>query len=145
MSNGARSDGKIGTSASHVSSRQTRTRVQKAAKVQEACACILPFYHQDQLSNHAICDASKGGRRRQRDTIRSSSDVYTTRYRGTTCAEEGKASKRAVESDAEAKMPDGVEFTVAEPIVDRKSVFIGRACPITHPSQVCALTCFVND
>lgn len=60
-------------------------------------------------------------------------------------AEEGKASKRVVESDAEAKMPEGVEFTVAEPIVDRKSVFIGRACPITHPSQVCARTCFVND
>ena len=52
--------------------------------------------------------------------------------------EEGKASARVVESDAEAKMPEGVELTVTEPIVDRKSVFIGRACAITHPSQVCA-------
>lgn len=33
-------------------------------------------------------------------------------------------------------MPEGTEFTVAEPIVDRKSVFIGRACQITDPSQV---------
>lgn len=36
----------------------------------------------------------------------------------------------------EVEMPEGTEFTVAEPIVDRKSVFIGRACQITDPSQV---------
>lgn len=29
------------------------------------------------------------------------------------------------------------ELVEAEPIVDRKSVFIGRACRISHPSQVC--------
>jgi len=33
-------------------------------------------------------------------------------------------------------LPDGIEFAVAEPIVDRKSVFIGRACQITDPAQV---------
>ncbi|PCH40929.1 UPF0029-domain-containing protein [Wolfiporia cocos MD-104 SS10] len=33
-------------------------------------------------------------------------------------------------------LPEGVAFTVAEPIVDRKSVFIGRACRITDPAQV---------
>ncbi|EPS98770.1 hypothetical protein FOMPIDRAFT_1164900 [Fomitopsis schrenkii] len=50
---------------------------------------------------------------------------------------EGRKSARGVvESEAEAKMPEGVEFTIPEPIVDRKSVFIGRACPIMHPSQV---------
>ena len=30
----------------------------------------------------------------------------------------------------------GVELIEADPITDRKSVFIGRACRITHPSQV---------
>lgn len=35
-----------------------------------------------------------------------------------------------------AAMPAGVELIEAEPITDRKSVFIGRACRITHPSQV---------
>ncbi|GBE79825.1 Protein IMPACT homolog [Sparassis crispa] len=34
------------------------------------------------------------------------------------------------------RIPDGVEIVEAEPIVDRKSVFIGRACRITDPSQV---------
>lgn len=29
-----------------------------------------------------------------------------------------------------------IEMYLAEPIVDRKSVFIGRACAITHPSEV---------
>ncbi|KAF8709455.1 aldehyde dehydrogenase family, partial [Rhizoctonia solani] len=40
------------------------------------------------------------------------------------------------ELPAPVELPAGVEFTIAEPIIDRKSVFIGRACRITHPSQV---------
>lgn len=35
-----------------------------------------------------------------------------------------------------SEMPDGVDFFIADPIVERKSVFIGRACRITDPSQV---------
>lgn len=31
---------------------------------------------------------------------------------------------------------DGVEFSVSEPIVDRKSIFIGRACKLSSPNQV---------
>lgn len=34
------------------------------------------------------------------------------------------------------ELPEGIELVVAEPIVDRKSLFVGRACRITHPSQV---------
>ncbi|KAG8760599.1 eIF2 kinase Gcn2p negative regulator, partial [Ceratobasidium sp. 428] len=37
---------------------------------------------------------------------------------------------------ATVELPAGIEFTVAEPIIDRKSVFIGRACSITHHEQV---------
>ena len=33
-------------------------------------------------------------------------------------------------------LPSGVEFYISEPIVERKSVFVGRACRITDPSQV---------
>ena len=33
-------------------------------------------------------------------------------------------------------LPEGVKLIEAEPIVDRKSVFVGRACQISHPSQV---------
>jgi hypothetical protein len=33
-------------------------------------------------------------------------------------------------------MPEGVEMFVAEPILDRKSSFIGRACRISDPAQV---------
>lgn len=34
-------------------------------------------------------------------------------------------------------IPDGIDIIVAEPITDRKSAFVGRACKITDPSQVC--------
>lgn len=33
-------------------------------------------------------------------------------------------------------MPEGVELIEAEALTDRKSVFVGRACRISHPSQV---------
>lgn len=33
-------------------------------------------------------------------------------------------------------LPDGIDIYEAEPITDRKSTFVGRACRITHPSQV---------
>ncbi|KAG9123921.1 succinate semialdehyde dehydrogenase NADP+ linked [Ceratobasidium sp. 392] len=41
-----------------------------------------------------------------------------------------------MELAASVELPSGIEFTVAEPITDRKSVFIGRACRITHHEQV---------
>jgi len=33
-------------------------------------------------------------------------------------------------------LPEGIKIIEAEAIVDRKSVFVGRACLISHPSQV---------
>jgi len=33
-------------------------------------------------------------------------------------------------------MPEGVQIIESEPITDRKSTFVGRACQISHPSQV---------
>ncbi|KAG1752445.1 uncharacterized protein EDB91DRAFT_1102605 [Suillus paluster] len=36
----------------------------------------------------------------------------------------------------DAALPEDIKIVEAEPIVDRKSVFIGRACRISHPSQV---------
>ncbi|GAB1519926.1 hypothetical protein RhiTH_002997 [Rhizoctonia solani] len=47
------------------------------------------------------------------------------------------------ELPAPVELPVGVEFTVAEPIIDRKSVFIGRACRITHPNQVPAILAYL--
>jgi hypothetical protein len=35
-----------------------------------------------------------------------------------------------------AALPVGVRLYVAEPITDRKSTFVGRACRIHHPSEV---------
>lgn len=35
-----------------------------------------------------------------------------------------------------SEIPVGIHFFIAEPIVDRKSTFIGRACQISNPSEV---------
>lgn len=42
----------------------------------------------------------------------------------------------AIELPREKFLLEGVQIIAAEPIVDRKSVFVGRACRISHPSQV---------
>jgi hypothetical protein len=33
-------------------------------------------------------------------------------------------------------LPTGVQIFVTDPLTDRKSVFVGRACRISHPSEV---------
>lgn len=52
----------------------------------------------------------------------------------------------AREAVAEVSLPAGLEIFEAEPIVDRKSTFVGRACRITDPSHVSVnstrLACF---
>ena len=40
-------------------------------------------------------------------------------------------------SDDVSRLPQGLEIFEAEPITDRKSSFVGRACRISDPSQVC--------
>jgi hypothetical protein len=40
------------------------------------------------------------------------------------------------EGPASVEMPPGIELHVGEAIQDRKSTFVGRACQISHPSQV---------
>ncbi|KAI6024451.1 ribosomal protein S5 domain 2-type protein [Pisolithus marmoratus] len=41
-----------------------------------------------------------------------------------------------VDPPGNAVLPEGIQVIAVEPIVDRKSVFVGRACRISHPSQV---------
>jgi hypothetical protein len=36
-------------------------------------------------------------------------------------------------------LPEGIELFEAEPIIDRKSAFVGRACRISDPAQVITL------
>ncbi|KAG2013204.1 imprinted and ancient [Coprinopsis cinerea AmutBmut pab1-1] len=58
--------------------------------------------------------------------------------------DESSVQRKESEYDAHAaddpsqstELPPGVEVFVAEPIHDRKSSFVGRACRIEHPSQV---------
>lgn len=49
-------------------------------------------------------------------------------------------------SPVPAAIPEGIQIIEAEPITDRKSAFVGRACRITDPSQVrgSEFSCFVR-
>lgn len=53
---------------------------------------------------------------------------------------------RSVSDRSATELPEGVHIWTAQPIVDRKSTFVGRACQITHPSQVPRILAFLlND
>lgn len=56
----------------------------------------------------------------------------------TNIPQEGVPSTRSTASEPQAsvELPEGLEVIEAEPIVDRKSSFVGRACRITSPDQV---------
>ena len=47
-----------------------------------------------------------------------------------------RAHPQALRYAMAPQMPDGLAFVSAEPIVDRKSVFIGHAVAVSEPSQV---------
>ncbi len=36
-----------------------------------------------------------------------------------------------------SSLPPGIELVVADPVTDRKSIFVGRACHIDNPSEGC--------
>jgi len=40
------------------------------------------------------------------------------------------------ENNTAPKLPEGVRIYISEPVHDRKSTFVGRACRITSPEQV---------
>lgn len=45
-------------------------------------------------------------------------------------------SRRNATVDVAVELPPGISIIETEPYIDRKSVFIGRACSISDPSQV---------
>lgn len=49
----------------------------------------------------------------------------------------GPSSYRKTSEDAPVAnaLPEGLQLFTAEPITDRKSAFVGRACRISHPSE----------
>ncbi|KAI0034088.1 ribosomal protein S5 domain 2-type protein [Vararia minispora EC-137] len=49
----------------------------------------------------------------------------------------------SVPPQALASLPDGVKLVEADPIVDRKSAFVGRACRISDPVQVPAVLAYL--
>ncbi|KAH9062664.1 UPF0029-domain-containing protein [Lactarius vividus] len=48
-----------------------------------------------------------------------------------------------VSADIQPALPEGVKLFEAEPIIDRKSAFVGRACQISDPAQVPAILSFL--
>ncbi|CCL98254.1 uncharacterized protein FIBRA_00248 [Fibroporia radiculosa] len=48
----------------------------------------------------------------------------------------GREEETVEDRQQDIQMPNDIELVVSDPIVDRKSVFIGRACRISDPAQV---------
>ncbi|KAH9045370.1 UPF0029-domain-containing protein [Lactarius pseudohatsudake] len=48
-----------------------------------------------------------------------------------------------VSVDIQPALPEGIKLFEAEPIIDRKSAFVGRACQISDPAQVPAILSFL--
>jgi len=56
----------------------------------------------------------------------------------------GNATVIPVSADKQpVALPEGIELFEAEPIIDRKSAFVGRACRISDPAQVPAILSFL--
>lgn len=53
--------------------------------------------------------------------------------------EAGASPANPVLLNTQVTLPEGIKLVEAQPIVDRKSAFIGRACRISDPSQVMIL------
>jgi hypothetical protein len=67
----------------------------------------------------------------------TAAEAIREEQRGHHEASEGTTEVRsAARLPRQAQIPEGVQVYVSEPIVDRKSSFIGRACRISDPSQV---------
>ncbi|EIN10965.1 UPF0029-domain-containing protein [Punctularia strigosozonata HHB-11173 SS5] len=56
---------------------------------------------------------------------------------------EDSTPRRLQEVGPADELPAGIGLVEADSIVDRKSVFVGRACRITHPSQVPAILSYL--
>lgn len=57
----------------------------------------------------------------------------------TSCHSSDPRNNGSKSQDMPAGLPTGVKIYEAEPIADRKSVFVGRACRIQHPEEVIRL------
>lgn len=51
----------------------------------------------------------------------------------------------ATSTSSEGLLPESVQIVQAEPIMDRKSAFVGRACKITDPSQVPLILAYLQS
>jgi hypothetical protein len=86
-------------------------------------------WYQDQLSEKAAGEMVREETKEAKSLL-ASNDL--------TGPPEGVSSARSAISEPQnsVELPEGLEIIEAEPVVDRKSSFVGRACRITSPDQV---------
>lgn len=95
--------------------------------VRELCA----RWYEQHLSEEKANDLVREDERERREHINDSHQSTT------------QSPMDRPESPVVATIPAGVELVEAEPIIDRKSVFVGRACRIQDPSEVTAFTSLI--
>ena len=87
--------------------------------------CLL--WYEDRLS------AEKAG-----ELVRGDAKEHdTTMHTGSPPENEVHVVPRETLQGPPTSIPEGIQIIESEAITDRKSAFVGRACRISHPSQVC--------
>jgi len=81
-------------------------------------------WYEERLSMEKAGELVREDSRRQQDSPQGSGAVG------------GDDNTVPVTESTPVELPSGVEIFTAEPISDRKSTFVGRACRIQHPSEV---------
>lgn len=87
----------------------------------------VPWY-EDRLS------AEKAG-----ELVREDAKEHDTAMHSSPPEDETRVVPREIPQGPPTAVPEGVQIIESEAIIDRKSAFVGRACRISHPSQVCKL------
>jgi hypothetical protein len=87
-------------------------------------------WYEEQLSEKAAGEMAREETKELKASLAGSNDLSDPL--------EGVPSARSTISEPQApvELPEGLEIIEAEPVVDRKSSFVGRACKITSPDQV---------
>jgi len=85
--------------------------------------CVV--WYEDRLS------AEKAG-----DLVREDAKDHTETPSSSSVTPMQEESIPSLPTNPIAAMPEGINVIESEAIVDRKSTFVGRACRISHPSQV---------
>ena len=92
-------------------------------------------WYEDKLNNERIGELARDDPKGQLGNEHASVRQSTSLDNNHVDDGDGKGLTTNEHQNPPIALPTGVQIYVADPITDRKSVFVGRACRISHPSE----------